>query len=231
MAALSPAASELTLVSTMLVCREDTAAAPAVFIWVPVPTWALVSLSEITTATAAPTPVSPLAPLRASVDVRCVPTASTVMLPALPPMSAPSLRSAVVSLNIRLSANDAPTPTLSATAPSPAGSALAVLSVVACARTLTAPMPLPRSPPSASVTSPTTSALVTTAARLMATEPATPTLPPPAPEVELAKMLCVRSVRKSSSETSSDVSTMAVPPRACSRESASWAWVSSRTMT
>src|SRR5260370_42672504 len=114
-------------------------------------------------------------------------------------------------------ATDRPTPTLVPSPPPSDGNALAVFDTSASDFRVTSPAPMivtfgePRTPP---VVYPA-SASVSVNARLIATDPATPTLPPPAPAVAQAPKLSVASPGASAApvpSTAAWVSRPRIPP-------------------
>src|SRR5688572_22593303 len=142
----------------------------------PVPADASLRTFEIATATAAATATPPLAPVRASVVAVCVPLAVSVASPAVASVAPFSTR-ARVSCVTRFRATEAPRP--NDVPPVVPGSARAVEVPAEVAVSAAFPLLVVALPP--------TVALVTILPATSASEPATPTLPPPAPEVACAE--------------------------------------------
>ena len=142
--------------------------------------------SVIATAGVTPT-VPPLAPVSASVDAAFSVPAERVR--SWPPVSvAPFARSAVVCSVTMFSATAAPTPTFFVVTASCAGSAFAVEDDFDAADSVTSPVP------ASTLAAPSTSARVVRLTIWIATDPATPTFPPPAPEVASVSKVSVESV-------------------------------------
>ena len=144
----------------------------------PVPMVAVTETVESVIATAGVTPtVPPFAPVFASVVAESVPVAESAR--SWPPVSeAPSAIPAETRSVTMAIATEAPIPTFVAVTPDAAGSAFVVVVIDDDAVSATSPVPasaLPRS-----------SALVVALTMSSASEPATPTFPPPAPEVASA---------------------------------------------
>ena len=149
--------------------------APAIDSGVPAPTVASVVMFEMKIATDGTTAtLPPAAPVFACAVPRCVVAEATVRLP--PPMSVP-VSSAVVVSSMTTTTTEAPMPTEAAPLTPPlvesAGSALALVVESDEAWMETSPLPAVRRPPS--------DAMVWMFSISMATDPATPTAPPPAP--------------------------------------------------
>ena len=144
---------------------------------VPAPIVAAEETFEIATAIDGTTVTPPpAAPVCACVVIACVPLACSVR--SWPPVSTAvsSSPAKVVSLTIE-SANETPRPK-SVPPVAPPGSALTVLAELETASRLTSP--------AATVPPERIAAVVLTLTMLIETEPATPTEPPPAPEVDCA---------------------------------------------
>ena len=186
-ATLSPAASAPASVFTVLVWSALTRPMPdAVKVVSLAPSRAIVSLSTMEMATEAEMELLPVLPACVSVVIAWEPTASMVKSATPPPTGSPSWISADVGFVTLFSATDAPTPTLPPTAPPRVGFAFAALSVNDCALMFSAPASVtPFVPPWRIF------ALVDAPTRLIATDPATPTFPAPAPEVASAENVWV----------------------------------------
>ena len=186
MDALSPAALPLALVAVVFDCVADSVTPPEPCSAAPVPRRAVVVLLSIANASDGVIAMPPDAPASASVVAACTPWASSDTAP-LPASVAPSAISAVLWLPVMLTAADAPMPALPPVAPSSTGVARAVMSVPLTAVSATAPVP-------ASTTAPLrTSASLRVSIRFSASEPAMPTLLPPAPDAASASTVCVWS--------------------------------------
>ncbi len=150
----------------------------------PADTFAVVVMFEMTIATDGTTAtLPPDAPVFARIVARCVVPATSVTLP--PPISVPVI-SAVVTSSMRATATDAPMPTEPAPVAPPVdseGSAFVPVVESEAAPTETSPVLASSQPPS--------DAMVWRFSISMATEPATPTAPPPAPLVaDAASAFC-----------------------------------------
>ena len=186
-AALVPVALPVALVAALPAWLAPTVTEPAA-LKAPVPdTSALVSkLATVTAATG--TTATPLEPLA------CTPPSAVVsnvfllaaVTPRLPPLvsAAPLSTQARAVSSTTCTATDAPTPTLWPPLPA-CGLAVAWSLLADWARTLVAPAPL-----LASTAPAPTWASVRSVATLIASEPATPMLPPLAPEVAAAEKVC-----------------------------------------
>ena len=184
-AAVAPVASPWAVVVAEAVIIAFASSLPVSVSSVPAPMSAeLVTFEiaiEIDGTTVTPPPA---APVFASVVIACRPSASSVRSCALVSRPVSSIPAKVVSLTIE-SANEMPRPKLEPPVVPP-GSALTVEMLLEAALRET-------SPPVASTEAPLRiAAVVLTVTRLIETEPATPTLPPPAPEaVSAPKRLVV----------------------------------------
>ncbi len=147
---------------------------------------------SIVTAAATPTPVLPLAPFSVSVLIVSIAVDATVIAETLPPIWAPSASVASRLRSITLTATEAPTPTsLPDPPPLLSGAALAESAavdwVIACSE------PPESAPASVALAPLRISARVSSLTMLIATEPATPISPPPAPLLALASVVWVVS--------------------------------------
>src|SRR5438270_1291944 len=141
----------------------------------PVPTLAAVETFEMPTATDGVTSTLPPAdPIIASVVIESWSVATSVRL--WPPFSDPETEADARSVT-RLIATAAPNPKLVLVAPMPSGSAFAVDEDVDVAVSVTSPV---------TTTAPPRSALVVRLTMLIASDPATDTVPPPEPELASA---------------------------------------------
>ncbi len=182
-AALPPAAEPLASVSALDNCVASTATLPLTsspFDSAPIDARVRsdASVSAITGVTATP----PADPCSAWVTMPCTPNACSVTSPA-PDSDAPSASSAVERVATRLSATDAPTPTLPPDAPDPEGPAsdVAVERFAAVSET---------EPPERIASGEPNRARLSESSRFVANAPATPTLVAAAPEVAFtAKLL------------------------------------------
>ena len=157
------------------------------------PTVAVVVMFDSAMATLGTTAtLPPAAPVLACVVMPCEVVAASVTL--RPPMSTPVSSAVVVSSTIA-TATEAPTPTLDAPDTPPVDSSgSAFVSLVACDVAViatSAPTPVP------AVRMPASRAVVSMFSMSMATDPATPTDPPPAPLVAEAPSSCVEPMSAS----------------------------------
>ena len=190
------------------------------------------------TATAAPTPTAmpPPAPFSPCVSAQLADVAESENDPAVPDHKTPSVTSAFTVLPATSTATEAPTPTLVPLPPPSEGRALVTFVSLLAAPIATLPPPVMLTEVVlANGGLPTPGARPTTASvslftTLTATDPATPILPPPAPDV-------ARAMTESLWSTTFwpafpvPVSTIALPLSASSREVASWKWPPVRSMT
>ena len=221
--AVSPPASAEATVTAWSVRLASMRKSPLRPMLAPLPTWARTVFSTTAIEIAAPMLVPPpVAPLSALVRAALSASAVTMKCPALPVTVSPFSISAIVSLSAMLSAIDAPTPTSPPLAPPPLGAAMTMFSVRLCAWMSTwAPLSVSTVALLGSALSalrPTT-ARVLTSAMLIATDPATPMSPPPAPEVASAWKLSVLSMNFCVALPSL-VSSITVPSVALSRVAA-----------
>ena len=163
------------------------------------PSVACVSLLETDTATTGVTAVEPFAPLFASVLISAEDSAVSVRSCAAVTTTPSPIRATVVFWPT-FTATDAPTPTSVPTPPPFDGSAFAVFAAALSAFRLTSLLPV-----IVTLGAPML-ACVSVVAMLIATEPATPVLPPPAPEVD-----CAPNVSVSSSPTAAMVASTVTP--------------------
>ena len=186
-AALPPAAEPLACVSAFDNCFAPTAILPVASnppdsVPIDARVRSDTSVSAITGVTATP----PAEPCSAWVTMPCTPTACSVTSPA-PDNAAPSASSAVERVATRLSATDAPIPTLPPDAPEPEGSASAVAVERSAAVSET-------EPPERIASGEPNRARLSESSRFVASAPATPTLLAAAPEVALTEKLLSAAV-------------------------------------
>ena len=158
-----------------------TAPAPIVRA-LPVPTRAVVLSSNKASETEASTAIPPAAPAEASVTVSIFAVAVTVR-PAPLVSVAPSSNSALVVVVIKFKPTDAPMPTLPPVVGVSLGAAIAVANIFSSAWMLDVPVVAFTTAP------PEIVAIVSTSTMFNASDPAIPTLLPPAPDVAWEKIV------------------------------------------
>ena len=187
-ATLSPCVSPADAVIAEAVCSARSSTSPLTLSGVPMPSQACVVTFEMTIAMpGAMLSPPPLAPVFAIVLSACVVVACSAT--SSPPVRRPVMEARVVS-SMTATTTDAPTPTLDAPLTPPfEGSALFVATVLDVAVSVTSALgPVP------AWSVPASDAVVSMFSMSIATEPATPTEPPPAPLVALAPSSCVEAM-------------------------------------